>query len=258
MQLLLPWQLRAAFIDRRVVFAGGLAVGYALSAWVAPVLSRVHISFDGPEPVSVYDEEQEREREEALQAVEDLGRIPDDELAQLDVIETGEGSLSSVPEKLKRPAKRAKEKTAAAKPRPVEAAAKPAVVLTAEEERLNGRRLEYIERHHGDAEAASAVVGGRVKASYLLALALTKGGSEYALKANNHFDLRCLSKTCPEGHCLRSDADDQHKWFFTRYRSAAESYKAQAKALASSKNSLPMSPAMDRLIKIYSLQNFDR
>lgn len=242
------------FRDRRVVFAAGLVVGCLATGWLSPIVSRVHISLDGP-AVEVY--EDAAEDAEAFLANEDLGRIDEAELAAFDVVEVENPEIpDGIPSDLKRPAKRAKERLA--KPRPakastVSASAAPAVLLSASERALDSRRQAYIQQYGAIARASS---NSKVPASYLLAYALVKGGSEYALKANNHFDIRCTSRSCPDGHCLRSDQADQHKWFFTRYKSAADSYVAQAKFL--SKKSLPTIPAVDRVIQIYHLQNLDK
>lgn len=248
-------RIRAAVYDRRVVFAAGLVSGCLLTGWVAPILDRVHISLDGPERVVYGDFEAE---DEAVLADESLGRLSEDELAALDVVEVSDPEVpAGVPSGLSKPAKRAKRREVAKPAQPASMGIIQAkverVVMTEKEQEKDAYRSAYIWQYAPVARAAST---SKVPASYLLACALVKGGSEYSLKANNHFDVRCNSRRCADGHCLRSDADDQHKWFFTRYKSAADSYKAQAKALGGKR--LPESAEIDRIIKIYSLQNLDK
>ena len=57
------------------------------------------------------------------------------------------------------------------------------------------------------------------------------GQSRLATKANNHFGVKCHSRTCAAGHCLNS-ADDSHKDFFIKYPTAWESWRAHSKLLA--------------------------
>jgi len=245
----IQFRLRIALKDRRVVFTSGLVVGCLLTGLVAPILDRVHISFDGPETVVYGDYVAE---DEAMLAREDLGRLSEEELTALDVVEVSDPQIDGFSASLKEPAKRAKKR--AAKPAVASATVAPvsSIVLTAKERELDPARRAYIASFSSVARKAAT---SNAPASFLLAAALVNGGSEYALKANNHFDKRCMSKTCPEGHCLRSDQYNQHKWFFTRYKSAADSYVAYAKSF---KSSAPVSPAIDRVILIYSLKNLDK
>lgn len=158
-------------------------------------------------------------------------------LASLDVVE------------VERPAEPARRKRSTARPR-VSAPAKP--VLTVAEQAFDAYRIGYISQYGTVARDAAT---SRVPASYLLALALVNGGSEYAHKANNHFDERCTSRTCPDGHCLRSDTPEQHKWFFTRYKTAAASYAAKARSVDFVNY---QDPAIARVVELYNLRRFDR
>lgn len=147
---------------------------------------------------------------------------------------------------------RPKEKVYRKAKRRVKTVTRPVVEMTDSERDLDGFRRHYIDQFGPIARSAST---SRVPASYLLALALTRGGSAFALKANNHFDVRCTSTTCPEGHCLRSDHPDQHKWFFTKYKTVAASYAAKAKSVDFVNL---QDPAVARVISLYNLKRFDK
>lgn len=53
------------------------------------------------------------------------------------------------------------------------------------------------------------------------------GESKLASKNNNHFGIKCFSKTCKRGHCSNFE-DDSHKDFFRAYKSSWESYRAHS------------------------------
>lgn len=56
------------------------------------------------------------------------------------------------------------------------------------------------------------------------------GESRLAHSANNHFGIKCFSKSCKKGHCANY-TDDSHKDFFRIYPSAWESYRAHSRFL---------------------------
>lgn len=56
------------------------------------------------------------------------------------------------------------------------------------------------------------------------------GKSRLATQNNNHFGIKCFSKTCKKGHC-RNFSDDHHKDFFRVYDSPEESYDAHSHLL---------------------------
>lgn len=56
------------------------------------------------------------------------------------------------------------------------------------------------------------------------------GESRLAIKANNHFGIKCFSKTCGKGHCLNA-TDDSHKDFFVVFGSGKDSFRARSKFL---------------------------
>lgn len=49
------------------------------------------------------------------------------------------------------------------------------------------------------------------------------GTSKLAVNNNNHFGVKCFSKTCRKGHCSNF-TDDTHKDFFRKYRTAKDSW----------------------------------
>ena len=56
------------------------------------------------------------------------------------------------------------------------------------------------------------------------------GQSRLALENNNHFGIKCFSKSCKKGHCTNFN-DDHHKDFFRKFSSVEESYAAHSKVL---------------------------
>ena len=56
------------------------------------------------------------------------------------------------------------------------------------------------------------------------------GKSRLAKKNNNHFGIKCFSKSCGKGHCSNF-SDDHHKDFFRKYESAWASWRAHSKLL---------------------------
>lgn len=69
-----------------------------------------------------------------------------------------------------------------------------------------------------------------IPASITLAQGLLEsnaGESRLAVKNNNHFGIKCFSRTCKRGHCSNFE-DDSHKDFFRIYDSAEASYEAHS------------------------------
>ncbi len=60
------------------------------------------------------------------------------------------------------------------------------------------------------------------------------GASVLATRNNNHFGIKCFSRSCKKGHCSNF-SDDHHKDFFRIYGSAWESWRAHSKLLANGK-----------------------
>ena len=72
-----------------------------------------------------------------------------------------------------------------------------------------------------------------IPASITLAQGLIEtnaGQSPLATKNNNHFGIKCFSKSCKKGHCANF-SDDSHKDFFRKYKSSWESFRAHSKLL---------------------------
>lgn len=72
-----------------------------------------------------------------------------------------------------------------------------------------------------------------IPASITLAQGLIEtnaGQSPLATKNNNHFGIKCFSKSCKKGHCANF-SDDSHKDFFRKYASSWESFRAHSKLL---------------------------
>jgi hypothetical protein len=88
--------------------------------------------------------------------------------------------------------------------------------------------LEYIDRYAALAIGEMQRTG--VPASITLAQAIIEsrsGESRLATEINNHFGIKCFSKTCKKGHC-RNFSDDHHKDFFRRFASVEDSYRAHS------------------------------
>lgn len=73
-----------------------------------------------------------------------------------------------------------------------------------------------------------------IPASIKMAQAIVEsnaGQSALSTKNNNHFGIKCFSKTCKKGHCANF-GDDSHKDFFRKYDSAWESWRAHSQMIA--------------------------
>ena len=104
-------------------------------------------------------------------------------------------------------------------------------------ERLSrrNRQLSYVDRYADIARRERDLFG--IPVSITLAQGLLEsnaGRSKLALNNNNHFGIKCFSKSCAEGHC-RNFSDDHHKDFFRVYNSPAESYRAHSELLQKSR-----------------------
>ncbi|MEM9884702.1 MAG: glucosaminidase domain-containing protein [Bacteroidota bacterium] len=69
-----------------------------------------------------------------------------------------------------------------------------------------------------------------IPASITLAQGLIEsncGESRLASSNNNHFGIKCFSRTCKKGHCSNF-TDDTHKDFFRIYKSPWESYRSHS------------------------------
>lgn len=89
----------------------------------------------------------------------------------------------------------------------------------------------YIARFHRVAIAEQRKFG--IPASISLAQGIIEsrsGRSTLAVKANNHFGIKCFSRKCGRGHCINMH-DDHAKDFFRKYATAWESYRAHSQIL---------------------------
>jgi len=97
------------------------------------------------------------------------------------------------------------------------------------------RQEAYVKKHEAIARSEMRKFG--IPASITLAQGLLESGagsSRLATNNNNHFGIKCFSKTCKKGHCSNF-SDDSHKDFFRVYPSTAESYRAHSNLLTSSR-----------------------
>lgn len=93
------------------------------------------------------------------------------------------------------------------------------------------RQLAYVDAY-GDLAVAEQKSYG-IPVSITLAQGLLEsnaGDSRLAQLNQNHFGIKCFSKTCGKGHC-RNFEDDHHKDFFRIYGSVSESFRAHSKLL---------------------------
>jgi len=102
---------------------------------------------------------------------------------------------------------------------------------TRDEDPRHRLHLDYIDAYRAVAEAEMHEHG--IPASRELAQGLLESGSgqsSLAQRANNHFGIKCFSRTCSRGHCTNFD-DDTHKDFFIVYDSPEESYASHSRVL---------------------------
>lgn len=97
------------------------------------------------------------------------------------------------------------------------------------------RTKEYIRRFKEVAVTESERYG--IPASIKMAqgiLETNAGSSQLSKQNNNHFGVKCFSRTCKKGHCTNF-GDDSHKDFFRKYDNAWESWRAHSKMIVSGK-----------------------
>ncbi|MEM7571317.1 MAG: glucosaminidase domain-containing protein [Bacteroidota bacterium] len=102
---------------------------------------------------------------------------------------------------------------------------------TAADNPVRRRQLNYITTYRRVAETEMEEHG--IPASITLAQGLLESGaghSSLARRANNHFGIKCFSRSCSRGHCTNFD-DDTHKDFFIVYDSPEESYASHSRVL---------------------------
>lgn len=93
------------------------------------------------------------------------------------------------------------------------------------------KQQAYVDRFAKAAQMEMLKYG--IPASIILAQGLIEsdaGESRLAMENNNHFGIKCFSRTCRKGHCSNY-TDDSHKDFFRIYKSTWESYRAHSHLL---------------------------
>jgi flagellum-specific peptidoglycan hydrolase FlgJ len=103
--------------------------------------------------------------------------------------------------------------------------------LTPAEREKRTKQLAYVKAYHHLANNEMKKRG--IPASITLAQGLLEsniGESRLATENNNHFGIKCFSKTCPKGHCSNFN-DDHHKDFFRKFKTVEESYAAHSQVL---------------------------
>ncbi len=96
------------------------------------------------------------------------------------------------------------------------------------------RRIKSYVRRFKDVAIAEKEKYG-IPASIKMAQAIVEsnsGQSALSTKNNNHFGIKCFSKTCKKGHCSNF-GDDSHKDFFRKYSSSWESWRAHSQMIVS-------------------------
>ena len=84
---------------------------------------------------------------------------------------------------------------------------------------------EYIKKYMPLAKQEEKLYGIPAKITMAQALLESNAGrSKLAIKNNNHFGIKCFSKSCKKGHCSNF-TDDSHKDFFRKYQSVEDSYR---------------------------------
>lgn len=149
--------------------------------------------------------------------------------------------------------------------------------MTVRERSLDADRRAYVARFSTLAISEMHLHG--IPASITLAQGLLEsaaGRSTLATEANNHFGIKCFSRSCKSGHCMNR-TDDTHKDFFVRYTSAWASFRAHSKLLISKyktsgdyrqwaqhlqargyATSRTYAADLIRLIRLYRLDRYDR
>ncbi len=93
------------------------------------------------------------------------------------------------------------------------------------------KQLAYVDRYADVARTEMKKFG--IPASITLAQGLLEsnvGESRLATKNNNHFGIKCFSRSCKKGHCSNF-TDDSHKDFFRKYSSPWESFRSHSNLL---------------------------
>ncbi len=153
---------------------------------------------------------------------ETMAAAPQPEKMALSVKEEPPLNVSLLQTKAKTPKKKARAEAAAPAPKPA---------LPANEEEKRRMQETYVQKYAHIAQAEMEKFG--IPASITLAQGLLEtnaGASPLVTTANNHFGIKCFSRSCSKGHC-RNYSDDSHKDFFRIFPSAWASYRAHSTLL---------------------------
>jgi len=102
---------------------------------------------------------------------------------------------------------------------------------TAAQRAKRRKQLAYVKAHHE--LAATERDRYHIPVSITLAQGLLEsnmGESRLARENNNHFGIKCFSKSCQKGHCSNF-SDDHHKDFFRIFSTVKDSYEAHSRLL---------------------------
>ncbi|MFT5168122.1 MAG: flagellum-specific peptidoglycan hydrolase FlgJ [Saprospiraceae bacterium] len=94
------------------------------------------------------------------------------------------------------------------------------------------KQLAYVNRFKDVARSEMNKFG--IPASIILAQGLIEsnaGESRLSKENNNHFGMKCFSKSCKKGHCANF-TDDSHKDFFRKYDTSWESFRSHSNLLS--------------------------
>lgn len=92
-------------------------------------------------------------------------------------------------------------------------------------------RVFYVKKYVKVAMAEKKIYGIPICITLSQGLLESKHGeSKLAKKNNNHFGIKCFSRTCGKGHCT-NHYDDGHKDFFRKYESVWGSFRDHSKFL---------------------------
>lgn len=114
---------------------------------------------------------------------------------------------------------------------PTKTVAPPAEKTTLPPVEKRDKQEAYIHRYAAIAQREMRRYG--IPASIKLAQGLLEsdtGESPLATRNNNHFGIKCFSRSCQQGHCSNF-SDDSHKDFFRIYANPAASYRAHSEFL---------------------------
>jgi flagellum-specific peptidoglycan hydrolase FlgJ len=114
---------------------------------------------------------------------------------------------------------------------------------------------EYIKKYKNIAIKEMRRTG--VPASITLAQAIIEsrsGNSRLAKNLNNHFGIKCHSRTCKAGHC-KNYTDDSHKDFFRNFKTVEDSYKSHSFVVLKPRYTNRLNGKKDYKTWAYALQN---